>query len=1077
MANDKHIFIGIGGQGVKTVAKIKAKVYEKRYPSRTAARSRRQQMDEDYRFIFLDTDQRDIDKANRENRKSFEQGNYPFINPQTDLVNLGRANPKAIYYEAQQQPDLLMSKRILEACSPQLASQIPDQPLSFGAGAFRIKSRIAFAHSLADFQQKMHAAISALNDIRVVGGEDSKIYYWLVSSCLGGTGSGIYNDVLYQINQIHHQIVGNGDPQLVYILYMPKLFIDANSTEEKYSLNAFSVFSELESFMAMAFDEEKNTLMHRLAFANEYSLINTERAYRPFLYMIPVDIQTDKNTSLGSADTMIHNTAEMLYHLHYGEGGDTFRSDNDNYIHDKLKDNPDKFLIPMGYISLQKPIAQFNKYMRARFERDLLRSWLLRDSKEETAVTKDDVKRVEKRFSKQLNLGENSTIASKLYNRHISEIDELVDGIDVSKPDLNPEATYNNIETTLDEIKDCYKREGEGTKKAATKKLILKEIWEEAENLIREHGIAYTIKVIGDVHDNMHKELETPSTNDEEISSDRLRELSDKAEDNNWMEKYFPLTPDNTKDIKAYKDKLQTYVNKKIENITNEWADKIKRDFCGNKKTDELSKLKSYLSRIKDRAGEMATEASKYYSDLAIDLGETVKDVTSVYLPMLKNICDSNGWVAGNFFAKNYNKIIESDQNAEETPKYDDLKEFINSHIYDAAKEGVKIPQDYLLTIEEEDAARSGETTKKVTDVRFFANPKVEERATKDPEKIIKDFVDAAVREFEKDLQNKTQDNWGNRKISDFFHDLTDDDKDLVRKQLSPALFFSYNNNRPELTKIEEHKVFVAGSEELAEEMLGYQKGNQKHRFEKTNDLNMALVIRYKLGMSLKDYRIYDNIKSVYDKASFRERYHFHKLYADHLDNLSLANLPLEILPYHRTFVKMRLLEAMAKDLAPFMHTDEYDDGAYTNTIFSHETDKLFRIALPEAFETDMEVTGGKIGIQKESEGRNYYTEIEADSFPAAFKKYEKLFNNLHFEETTEKFIHALMGARAHDGKKKSIKGTEVLKAKFADARKELMEEFNEKRNRSSNGEERRIYATLFDVLKKELKIFSDFTK
>ena len=151
MANEKHIFIGIGGQGCKTIAMIKEKVYEKRFPVATQSKSRLQAMNDTYRFLFLDTDQRDIDEANKRNRSTFEQGKVPFISPQTDLINLGRANPHAIYYEAKQDPNNLINKRILEACSDELASKIPDQPLSFGAGAFRIKSRIAFAHALADF--------------------------------------------------------------------------------------------------------------------------------------------------------------------------------------------------------------------------------------------------------------------------------------------------------------------------------------------------------------------------------------------------------------------------------------------------------------------------------------------------------------------------------------------------------------------------------------------------------------------------------------------------------------------------------------------------------------------------------------------------------------------------------------------------------------------------------------------------------------------------------------------------------------------------------------------------------------
>ena len=70
--------------------------------------------------------------------------------------------------------------------------------------------------------------------------------------------------------------------------------------------------------------------------------------------------------------------------------------------------------------------------------------------------------------------------------------------------------------------------------------------------------------------------------------------------------------------------------------------------------------------------------------------------------------------------------------------------------------------------------------------------------------------------------ENKTvQERWENKKISAFFAELTNDEKDSVRRSLNPALFFSYNSNRIDVIKKEEHLVFVAGSEDLAVEMLG----------------------------------------------------------------------------------------------------------------------------------------------------------------------------------------------------------------------------------------------------------------
>jgi hypothetical protein len=160
-------------------------------------------------------------------------------------------------------------------------------------------------------------------------------------------------------------------------MYMPKVYIDSNATEEKYAVNPFGVFQEVETFKAMSFDSKQNTVMHRLAFQNDYSLINSDKRYCPFYYLIPIDIQTDKGTSLGTTRTMYSNTAEMLYHLHNGKAGATFRSDIDNYMNDIMERNHKDFLVPMGYVSLQKPIEFFNKYIRARFRRDVLCTWLL----------------------------------------------------------------------------------------------------------------------------------------------------------------------------------------------------------------------------------------------------------------------------------------------------------------------------------------------------------------------------------------------------------------------------------------------------------------------------------------------------------------------------------------------------------------------------------------------------------------------------------------------------------------------------------------------------------------------------
>lgn len=1087
MANEKHIFIGIGGQGVKTVAQIKAKVYEKRFPEATASKSRLQAMNDSYRFLFIDTDQRDIDNANKENRESFEHGKVPFISPQTDLINLGRANPQAIYYEAKKEPNTLINKRILEACSPELSNKIPDQPLSFGAGAFRIKSRIAFAHSLADFQSKLQAAISSLNDVKTVGGEDCIIYYWLVSSSLGGTGSGIFNDVLYHINQLHHQIVGNGDPQLVYTMYMPKVFIDANSTEEKYSLNAFGVFSELEAFKKMSYEEKQKTVMHRLAFNNDYNLVDASKRYCPFYYVIPVDIQTDKGTSLGSPSTMCHNTAEMLYHLHNGQAGATFRSDIDNYMNDIMEQNHEEFLVPMGYVSLQKPQEQFAKYMRARFRRDVLRSWLLCSDKKLASVSKEDVEPLYKQLFMELDPTAGDSIARSFLG-NAKKLQKKLDEVDLSKEKMDEDIEISSISTDLSKVENTFKAESADDKRAHYKKLLVDGIWKQAEGLIREHGLSYTYNAIIEVRKHMLKEymieeqdaresLSAKETALSKLKAEELSEMSEKAAKIDLGEK---LTKSNHKQIEEYVQAVQAYVKSFIELQIAKWSHDIKRDFCMDEKNDELSKLARHISGMITKAEEMNRDAVKYYKRLATDFGETSMDVTTVYLPMLKTICDGNGWKAGNFFSKLYTKVITAEEDMDETPVRSDLMKFLNQNIYLSADDDA-VDAMYKVSLDKKQTEEDNiDEPQKVIDTRFFANPVLVDRGNVSAEKIIGDFITVATIILEKKLHNDKdiQENWDNRKISTFFSDLTNEEKDEVRRALNPALFFSYNSNRIDVTKKEEHIIFVAGSEDLAAEMLGYQKGNTKHRFEKSGDENTALVLKSKFGLSLKDYRIYDSIKMVYDKATFREKYHFHHDFAQYLDKLTLDNLPYEILPQHRSFVKMLVLEAMRSELSPLFFKDNYDkyDNSYIDTMYYTDCDTSFKIALPEALITDADVTEGKIGIRTEADGRELFHEFDAKNFADRFNIYKELYHNARFGETTDRLIQAILRTNIADGDM-TLRGEAILKNNYTKKHEELLQTLSEKKHKATNSDEKRLYSIFFNILREDYATVNDFKK
>lgn len=96
---ERNIFIGLGGSGVNTVAALKYKIYNNissNQPFKT--------MEQNYKFLFCDTDQKDINNNNEYYKSKYESGQRLLIDPDNDLINLGAVNPAAVYKEATNKP-------------------------------------------------------------------------------------------------------------------------------------------------------------------------------------------------------------------------------------------------------------------------------------------------------------------------------------------------------------------------------------------------------------------------------------------------------------------------------------------------------------------------------------------------------------------------------------------------------------------------------------------------------------------------------------------------------------------------------------------------------------------------------------------------------------------------------------------------------------------------------------------------------------------------------------------------------------------------------------------------------------
>ena len=746
-------------------------------------------------------------------------------------------------------------------------------------------------------------------------------------------------------------------------------------------------------------------------------------------------------------------------------------------MNDIMEADHSEFLVPMGYVSLQKPLEQFSKYMRARFQRDLLRSWLLCNTKSQAKVKKEDVKPLTNQLFRELDHTVKKSIASSFLKNKEFIVNSIQEQ-DPSSEKMNDNLKFEEISSDINDLARRIKNESSEEKLTEYKAILSDNLWKETEKLIREHGLAYAINALQEVRSQLIEDVKNAdNTNNSENESlkDAEEKLQKKSNDAAKIDLVEKVTKTNKVQISEYLNELQEYLDNFTAHHIKTWANEIKREFCKDEKNDEISKLIRHLQGFNIKAEELTRERVAYYKRLANDFGEASMDVTTVYLPMLKRICDGNGWRQDNFFSKLYTKVLSAESDPEETPERKELMRFLDNGIYMTSDEDL-VDSNYKASLKQKEAEITDQP--KTRDTLFFANPRLAERGNVSAEKVITDFINLATSLFEKAIQNnkEIQENWEHRKISSFFADLNNDEKDEVRRALSPALFFSYNTNRIDVSKKEEHIIFVAGSEDLAEEMLGYQRGNTKHRFEKNDNENTALVLKSKFGLALEDYRIYDSIRRVYDRAPFREKYHFHHDFAQFLDNITIDDLPVEILPQHRTFVKMLMLESLREELTPFFHSDKYDEDAFTNTMYFSDYDRSFKIALPEALNTGNHLTGGKLAIRKQDNNRPLFHEIEGITFAERFNAYSDLYHNARFGETAERLIQAILRTEIfEDGKK--ITGEKVLKKHYTSKHEEMLERLNSQKLNAGLAEEKRLYDIFFQILRNDYPTVHDFKR
>lgn len=964
---ERNIFIGLGGSGVNTVASLKYKIYSNIQDEHPLER-----MEEDYRFLFCDTDQADVLRKNEYYKSKFEGGRKLFIDPENDLINLGSVNPFAVYEEARSKaPDRRtdIDNAILEAYNTKMVAKLKHYPLSDGAGAFRGNSRIAFARMADSFVNVMKRCIQQLLDTQTAMGEQVALRYWIVGSSNGGTGSGTFMDVLFLVNMLHKVYRHNEEPKTTLVLYMPRYYIDANKGDLKYLCNAQAVFHEMNGYQQMACcqDRDLEEKIRQMMFLPQNLRVDDNVYFRPFSSCIPIDVQTERGNSMMSTDVMYSNTAELLFFIHQSQGRDvlasSFKSWADNFLDEAVLNEPLNYLQPMGYVALRKPESEFDKYMDHRLKLEVLRYGIIGRIPEDVDIQSDIVGLYNSIIAKELFDSQEDTFSQIVESTVKSHIDRSFSSnliMEDGKPrkrltsGISKVAADRVVEKFTFAIQDIYEGTalGDTTLAKFSKKNVLKrieeEIWQWVEEQVIEKGLTYVKQVLDGLDlyatEQLTLYLAGNGVNSASALADKINmideqlpDLRRKAEEITMAEHFWGS---NEHDVCRYYQQLLEYIRAKGNAVLAQKRYDLLALLC---KGDNgvIDKICFYVHELKAAAETAVEKPTEDFKNLAFFFENSARDVTTVYLPEISKFVKEGGWVPNNYFSQLFGNVLARGSQVvsgygflpvrsyKEGGEYS-VEQFIRKLIECNKKE--LIAGGYYFQDKE-----SGYS------LLFRRNT-----WSDNPLKVIQDILQFIELTYNKVYKlGVLNEKWYGLTLHQLYQNLTSEEQQSIRKTLCPQLFYSYKTAA--IGQGQEIVNVIAPSEEMAQTIFGYQRGSTS-KFDQSSSATVAYMLRAKVGMPLDSYMMYDTIEQHYRGEADKTVYHTHLAWGECNGNYKKLRMKARVERELIAFAKYMLLDEYTRLIPDLYYKPtnlaQMDFYRQTPMIVSEDT---IAFALPKA--------------------------------------------------------------------------------------------------------------------------------
>ncbi len=385
------LFIGLGGSGTTSLA-ILNRMLDEHYAFIKASENHRDIFDGLLKdeYLYIDTD---FSSKNK----------YKEIITDEDFCNIGVHAPNTVLDEVKRDsfPHSEYKQRVLDWVDQAQLSVSGQKSLEAGADGLRMLSRMnlfqeCISNEPESLYNKLKHKIQVLQDrqkqFNRVNSANIKIRIYIIGGSCGGTGSGIYLDLLYLIHSLYKteaNLIGMDQPDVRPVIIMPHGYIqDLKDGDKKknYKLNAYAFFQEINAAV-------KNFYLDttRASAFNNFSVIptgivnNENNKFNPFRFACFYDsISQSPDASFDESSKQLANFIFQL-EVTSADLDESFSNSFDSSLTNdyipiakgsKNDEFINAFLVP-GYFSIVKSDELLKAYVKKRLKHEVFQYGIL----------------------------------------------------------------------------------------------------------------------------------------------------------------------------------------------------------------------------------------------------------------------------------------------------------------------------------------------------------------------------------------------------------------------------------------------------------------------------------------------------------------------------------------------------------------------------------------------------------------------------------------------------------------------------------------------------------------------------